>query len=214
MNVGILGSGDVGQALGMGFVDRGHEVTLGSRNPKGKRPAAWLTTVKGKASVGTYEEAATRAGVVVLAMPGEAAETSLRAAGIPNFDGKLVIDATNAFAFRGSEPGLLYGNADSVGERVQRLLRKGKVVKAFNTVPSTQMVDPKFAGGTPAMLIAGNDPQAKQRVVAILKEFGWPGALDVGRIPAARWLEAQVVLWYLAGRALDRWDHAFKVVHG
>jgi 8-hydroxy-5-deazaflavin:NADPH oxidoreductase len=213
MNVGILGSGEVGQALGTGFVDRGHEVTLGSRTPKGKRPAAWLSSVKGKGSVGTYE-AASRAEVVVLAFPGEAAETGLRTAGIPNFDGKLVIDATNAWTFRGSEPGLLYGTADSVGERVQRILPKGKVVKAFNTVPSTQMVNPKFAGGAPDMLIAGNDTRAKARVVAILKEFGWPGALDVGRIPAARWLEANAILWYLVGGAFDRWDHAFKVVHG
>jgi 8-hydroxy-5-deazaflavin:NADPH oxidoreductase len=31
MKVGILGSGEVGQALGDGFVSRGHEVKLGAR---------------------------------------------------------------------------------------------------------------------------------------------------------------------------------------
>ncbi|MGI0148484.1 MAG: NAD(P)-binding domain-containing protein [Thermoplasmata archaeon] len=38
MKVGILGSGDLGQALGKGFVARGHDVKLASHNPKGKAP--------------------------------------------------------------------------------------------------------------------------------------------------------------------------------
>jgi len=64
------------------------------------------------------------------------------------------------------------------------------------------------------MLIAGNDAAAKKKVVGILKEFGWPGALDVGGIEGARWLEAIVPLWVLVGMQIGRWDHAFKVVHG
>jgi predicted dinucleotide-binding enzyme len=214
MRVGILGSGEVGQALAKGFVDRGHDVLLGTRNPTGRRPKAWVSEVKGKASVGTYDEAARHGEVIVLATPGDAAEASVRAAGLRNFKGKLLIDVTNPLVFRGSEPGLRFGIEDSLGERLQRLLPDAKVVKAFNTVPSTQMVDPKFAGGAPDMMIAGDDQQAKGRVVALLKEFGWPGALDLGKIRAARWLEAHVGLWYLAGESLDRWDHAFKVVHG
>ena len=87
-------------------------------------------------------------------------------------------------------------------------------MKAFNTVPNTQMVDPKFVGGAPEMLIAGNDAAAKKKVVGILKEFGWPGAIDVGGIEGARWIEALVPLWALVGSATNRWDHAFKVVHG
>ena len=47
-----------------------------------------------------------------------------------------------------------------------------------------------------------------------MKEFGWPGALDLGGIEAARWLEASVSLWVLVGMRTGRWDHAFKVVHG
>ena len=48
----------------------------------------------------------------------------------------------------------------------------------------------------------------------ILNEFGWPGAIDVGGIEGARWLEATVPLWVLVGQRLGRWDHAFRVVHG
>jgi 8-hydroxy-5-deazaflavin:NADPH oxidoreductase len=214
MKVGVLGSGDVGQALGRGFVNRGHDVKLSSRNPKGEAVTTWLSKVKGKASTGTYVEAARHGEVVVLATQGSAAEEVIRTAGVANFKGKLVIDVTNPLAFEGASPGLFVGLTDSLGERIQRLLPDAKVVKAFNTVPNTQMVDPKFAGGAPPMMIAGDDAAAKKQVVGILKEFGWPGSLDLGGIQTARWLEASVMLWVLAGTALGRWDHAFKVVHG
>ncbi|TLZ97266.1 MAG: hypothetical protein E6J99_09575 [Methanobacteriota archaeon] len=103
---------------------------------------------------------------------------------------------------------------DSLGERIQRALPRARVVKAFNTVPNTQMVDPKFSGGTPDLMICGNDAAAKKAVAGIVKEFGWPGALDLGGIEGARWLEASVSLWVLVGMHIGRWDHAFKVVHG
>ena len=215
MKVGILGSGDVGQALGRGFVSRGHNVMIASPNPKSAALSKWLKQVKRKASTGTHEEAAKHGEVVVLATLGAAAEEVLRSAGPVNFASKVLIDVTNPLDFsQGPNPGLFVGTSDSLGEQIQRLLPAAKVVKAFNTVSNTQMVDPKFAGGTPEMLICGNDGPAKQKVVGILKEFGWPGAIDVGGIEGARWLEAHVPLWVLAGTRIGRWDHAFKVVHG
>jgi len=125
-----------------------------------------------------------------------------------------VIDVTNPLDFQGPAPGLFVGTTDSLAERIQRLIPEAKVVKAFNTVSNTQMVDPKFAGGAPEMVIYGNDGGAKNKVSGILKEFGWPGALDVGGIEGSRWLEAMVPLWVSAGSRIGRWDHAFKVVHG
>src|SRR2546428_14091502 len=76
------------------------------------------------------------------------------------------------------------------------------------------MVDPKFVGGAAEMMIAGNDAAAKKKVVGILKEFGWPGAIDVGGIEGARWIEALRPLWGLAGSVTNPWGHGFKVVHG
>jgi len=215
MKVGILGSGDVGQALGRGFASRGHDVKIGSRNPKSAALAKWQKQAKGKASTGTFEETARHGEVLVLATMGAAVEDVLRLGGLGNFTGKVVIDVTNPLDFsHGPNPGLFVGTTDSLGERIQKRIADAKVVKCFNTVSNTQMVDPKFAGGTPEMLICGNDADAKKKVVGILKEFGWPGAMDVGGIEGARWLEAQVPLWVLAGSRIGRWDHAFKVVHG
>lgn len=66
MKVGILGSGDVAQALGRGFAAKGHEVKLGTRDPK--KLEAWKSEVGAKASVGTTADAARFGEVVVLAV--------------------------------------------------------------------------------------------------------------------------------------------------
>src|SRR5207247_2954152 len=168
---------------------------------------------KGEASQAACYGAAMDGDVVVVATLGAAVEEVLKTAGHARVDGKVVIDVTNPLA---DDPNLVpfVGMTDSLGERIQRAIPRARVVKAFNTVPNTQMVDPKFAGGAPDLMICGNDAAAKKTVVGIVKEFGWPGALDLGGIEAARWLEASVSLWVLVGMRTGRWDHAFKVVHG
>jgi predicted dinucleotide-binding enzyme len=92
------------------------------------------------------------------------------------------------------------------------MLPEAKVVKCFNTINSSQMVDPDFDEEEAEMLICGDDDEAKHEVVRIIREFGWPGALDVGGIDGARWLEALVPLWLRIGRELDTWSHYFKVI--
>jgi predicted dinucleotide-binding enzyme len=214
MKIGILGSGDVGRILGKGFASRGHDVKLGSRNAKSKEVQAWLKETKGKASTGSPAEAAAHGEVIVLAVLGAAVEQAIDLAGPKNFDGKVVIDTTNPLDFsKGMPPGLFVGTTDSLGERIQRKLPKARVVKCFNIVGNVNMVDPKVPGGPPDMLIAGDDAGAKKKVTAILKEFGWPGAIDVGGIDGSRWLEATVPLWVRVCTAVGDWNVAWKVLH-
>jgi predicted dinucleotide-binding enzyme len=214
MKVGILGSGDVGRILGKGFASRGHDVKLGSRNARSKEVQAWLKETKGKASTGSPAEAAAHGEVIVLAVLGAAVEQAIDLAGPKNFDGKVVIDTTNPLDFsKGMPPGLFVGTTDSLGERIQRKLPKARVVKCFNIVGNVNMVDPKVPGGPPDMLIAGDDAGAKKKVTAILKEFGWPGAIDVGGIDGSRWLEATVPLWVRVCTAVGDWNVAWKVLH-
>jgi predicted dinucleotide-binding enzyme len=209
VKVGILGSGDVGQALGRGLAKHGHDVMLGTRDAA--KLAAWRKESGGK--VGSFAEAAHHGEVVVLALLGEATEGVLDAVGPAPFAGKLVLDATNPLVFpEKGPPGLFVGTSDSLGERVQRKLPDARVVKCFNTVSNAQMIDPRFEGGAPRMLVCGNDAAAKRRTEELLRSLGWPGALDCGDITGARWLEALVPLWVRAGATLGTWTHAFKVV--
>ncbi|HWG90225.1 MAG TPA: NAD(P)-binding domain-containing protein [Candidatus Thermoplasmatota archaeon] len=210
MKIGIIGSGDVGQALGRGFAARGHDVKIGTRSPADGKLNDWLKEVGGKGSVGTFAEVAAFGEVLVLATTGSATENAVEMAGVKNFTGKLVIDATNPLDFsNGMPPGTMYGTTDSIGERLQKKLPQAHVVKAFNTVPNARMVDPKLPGVR--MMIAGNNADAKKRVEGILRDFGWGGVIDLGGIEESRWLEAFVPLWVRAGIALGRWDHVFDV---
>ncbi len=212
MKVGVLGTGDVGQALGKAFVTCGHEVKLGSREANNEKAAAWVKGVGAKGSAGTFAEAARFGEMVVIATLGVATESAVKAAGPENFRGKVVIDSTNPLDFSaGMAPKLAIGHTDSLGERVQRLLPGAHVVKAFNTVGNAHMFRPSFPGGPPDMLFCGNDEEAKKKVEGILKEFGWNPA-DIGGIEGSRYLEPMCIVWVLYGVRTNSWNHAFKLL--
>ncbi|MFB6107686.1 MAG: NADPH-dependent F420 reductase [Haloplanus sp.] len=209
--MGVLGSGDVGKALGRGFAERGWAVTVGTRRPANLR--AWAADTEGDVTLGSFADAAAAGDVAVLAVRGDAVPDVLAAAGPENFAGTLVLDATNPLDFSGDgPPHLLFGGTDSLGERVQSALPDASVVKCFNTVSNAQMVDPEFEAETPPMMVCGDDDDAKARTDDLLVELGWPGALDVGDVRSARYLEALVPLWVRVGAHFGTWNHAFAVV--
>lgn len=212
MRVGVLGSGQVGQALGRGFASRDHDVMLGTRSPESEKVQAWLAEGKGR-STGTFAEAAAFGEVIALATLGLAAEEALELAGPDRLAGKVVIDATNPLESPGDgSVRLAFGFDDSLGERVQRTLPDSKVVKAFNTVGNPYMVDPDLPGGPPTMLICGNDAEAKATVSDICEAFGWEAA-DLGPIERSRALEEVAMAWVYYGQMQNTWDHAFKMLH-
>lgn len=151
--------------------------------------------------------------VVVLAVRGDAVADVLDLAGPARFGGKLVLDATNPLDFAtDGPPHRLFGGTDSLGERVQAALPDARVVKCFTTVSHVQMVDPAFEAEIPPVMICGDDEGAKERTEAVLVDLGWPGALDVGDVRSARYLEALVPLWVRIGADPNTWRHAFTVV--
>jgi hypothetical protein len=161
--------------------------------------------------VGTFSEAASHGDALVLCCLEEAAEEVIRLSGMNNFDGKLVIDATNPLDFsKGMPPGLFVGTTDSLGERVQRMFPNAKVVKCFNIVNNQAMTNPRMKEGLPDMIICGNDEGAKQQVAGLLKEFGWGEPIDIGGMDGARWLEAYTALWVRLAMKLGSWSIAAK----
>jgi predicted dinucleotide-binding enzyme len=213
MQIGIVGSGEVGQALGLGFIKLGHDVKLGSRDPDKLKP--WVAMAGRHASAGTLEETTRFADVAVLATVWSGTENALKLGNAAaNLAGKLVMDVTNPVVSETAKPlRLALGHTDSGGEQVQRWLPQSKVVKAFNTVGAADMVSPKFAGGPPDMFICGEDASAKQVVAGFCKNFGW-GAVDMGGIEGARFLEPLCLLWVEYGMRTDTWHHAFKLLRG
>ncbi len=212
MKIGVLGSGEVAKTLGKGFASNGHSVMLGSRTPDSEKLKVWRKESSGDISTGTFAEAASYGEILVFAVLGSVVDEVVALAGAKNFAGKLVIETSNPLDFsKGMPPGLFTGLTDSLGERIQRKLPQAKVVKCFNTVPNSRMVNP--GDKTAEMLICGNDPQAKLEVVSVLKQFGWAGAIDIGGIVESRWLEALVPLWVRTASSLNSWNAMFKVLH-
>ena len=213
MKVGILGTGVVAKALGKGFAERGHEVKIGTRDPDGDKARTAVQHIGGRASAGSFAEAARFGDVVVVATLWKGTENALSLAGPENVAGKVVIDATNPLDFdRGVPPTLALGYTNSSGEQVQRWLPQARVVKAFNIVGNAAMVDPAFPGGPPDMFICGNDPAAKETVTGILKSFGWP-TIDLGGIEMSRYLDPMAMVWIVYGFKTNTWNHAFKLLH-
>jgi 8-hydroxy-5-deazaflavin:NADPH oxidoreductase len=208
MKVGILGSGDVARSLAHGFFSRGDEVMLGTRDAS--KLADWMNE-NSKGRAGSFTDAASFGEIVALATFGMATESVIQQAGPSNFDGKVVIDATNPLAFDEKGPRLAIGGDDSLGERVQKVLPNARVVKAFNTVGNQYFVDPQFTGGPPTMFVAGNDAAAKSEVSKIVQDFGWESA-DLGAIESSRYLEAMCMAWLAYGRTAGTWHHAFKLL--
>lgn len=212
MKVAILGSGDVGQTLGRGFLEAGHEVKMGTRHPQKEAVTAWLNEAGPGASAGSFEEAAQFGDMAVLATLWTGTENAIQLARPQNLADKLVIDTTNPLDFSaGMPPRLTLGGGDSAGEQVQRWLPRSRVVKAYNTVGFPHMIDPEFPGGPPDMFICGNDTEAKTTTAGLLERFGW-SAIDIGGIEASRYLEPLAMIWITLYFVNNNADHAFKVL--
>ena len=212
MKIGILGSGDVAQTLGAGFLKHGHAVLLGTRDSA--KLADWVKRNPNGRS-GSFSEAAKFCDVLVLAVKGSVAAEAVRAAGVANLEGKPVIDATNPIADAPPVNGVLKFTTnldESMMERLQREFPGVHFVKAFNSVGAASMVNPQFKGGIPTMFICGNSDAAKQTVTGILDQFGWETA-DMGKVEAARAIEPLCMLWCIPGFLRNEWVHAFKLLH-
>lgn len=209
--VAVLGNGVVGISVAKGFSDLGYRVIFGTRNAAGDKTRAALAAVPG-ATAASFADAAKAADIAFVALPWSGLSAGLQAAGAANLAGKLVIDASNPLDFSTGAPVMVVGHTDSAGETVQRLLPQSKVVKAFNIITAGHMVQPKFADGTPDMLIAGNDEAAKASVGAILNAFGWRKAIDMGDITASRLLEPFAMVWINYGVRNGHWTHGFSLL--
>jgi len=212
MNVAVLGTGMVGQAIASKLVSLGHPTTMGSRTPDHEGAHAWADAAGPLGSAGTFAEAASGAQLVFLAVAGQHALAVVEAAGAA-LEGKVLIDLTNPLDFsKGFPPRLSVLNDDSLGEQIQRAAPAAKVVKAFNTLANTLMVDPGALPEPTDTFVAGNDGEAKAKAVALIESFGHATPIDMGGIEASRGLEAWLLLWTRLYGVFGNADFNIKLV--
>ncbi|HEX6333043.1 MAG TPA: NAD(P)-binding domain-containing protein [Flavisolibacter sp.] len=202
MNIGVLGTGMVGETIATALTEKGHNVRMGSRTENNERAAAWVKRSNNHATQGTFYDAAAFGEIIFLCLNGEHALEVTRNIPRDSIEGKIVIDITNPLDFsRGLPPAILdgLGNTNSLGEEIQKAVPAASVVKVLNTVNCKLMVDPKLVNnGDHHLFICGDDRVAKNKVKHFLVDtFDWraENLLDLGGIQSARCVEAYVPLW-------------------
>jgi predicted dinucleotide-binding enzyme len=212
MNIGILGAGAVAETIGTRLIELGHDVRLGARQLANERAETWAQRVGRAGSHGTFADAAAFGELVFNATRGDGSIDAVRAAGAA-LHGKVLIDVANPLD-GGKPPGLFVMGHDSLAEQIQRAAPSVRVVKALNTVNAKVMVDPHRVAGDHDCFVAGNDPEARHRVVELLTTLGWKSTqiIDLGDLTGARATEAYMLLWIRLSGSIGSTDVTIKVV--
>ncbi|QND52043.1 NAD(P)-binding domain-containing protein [Phyllobacterium sp. 628] len=176
MSIGIIGSGSIGSAFARALARENIEATIAnSRGPESLQDL--VREIGPSINAGTVQQAAS-ADIVLIAVNWTKLPQAL--AGLPNWEGRIVIDANNAIEAPAFKPFDLKGRASS--EVVGDLVPGSRLVKALNHLPA-QIVssDPKAEGGKRVLFYSGDDASAKADVAALFEQLGF-FALDLGSL--------------------------------
>ncbi|MFB6254463.1 MAG: NADPH-dependent F420 reductase [Halobacteriaceae archaeon] len=183
MQIGILGTGNVGSALTESCVASGHTVTLGSRTPETAKVD--IDETAGDFDITTQSDTIRESDVIVFAVPPDAAVEIAddKATLLAN---KTIIDPTNEYPTPTDDT--------SVATRISEAAPNANVVKAFNTIGAEHMVDPEIDGESTTMFIAGDDSTAVDNVKSIVSDIGFDPFV-AGDLDAAGHLEDLGRFW-------------------
>jgi predicted dinucleotide-binding enzyme len=209
MNIGVLGTGLVGQTIGSKLVQLGHDVMMGSRDADNPRAIAWTKEEGHNAYFGTFADAANFGEIIFNCTLGTASLEALERAGAENLKGKILIDTSNPIDYSTDFWTLTVSNTDSLGEQIQRAFPEAKVVKTLNTMNCNVMVDPAKLLERSDVFVSGNSAEAKAEVIKILHDFGWRSIIDLGDITTSRGVEMYVILWRCLRKAIS--SHRFNI---
>lgn len=201
----------VGRALAPAFARLGHEVVVGTRDPEATRTRDdWRLDLP----LSAYGDIGAGVDLVVNATNGQASLMVLEAVGAGALAGKVLLDVANPLDMTaGSPPTLSVKDTDSLAEQIQRAFPGARVVKSLNTVNCAVMVDPGRVGdGQTTMFVAGDDPRARETVVALLGQLGWWDIIEFGSLSAARGMEMWLPLWVRLMGRLGTSDFNLKIV--
>jgi len=181
VKIGIIGSGNVGSALGAVWAAAGHEVMFSSRHIDHDRALA--DEIGGGARAGTPREAAEFGDVLLMAVPyGALPDVGRELADL--IDGKVIIDACNPFPHRDGEIAN-WAREKGAGLASAELLPGARIVRAFNAVGAARMGTVHKDPGRVGMPIAGDDEDAIAVATRLIREIGFEpvliGGLGMGK---------------------------------
>ena len=212
MRIAVIGTGVAGRTLAQGLQRAGHDVVVGTRDPDAtSRRDEWVGLDVPLQPLGTV---AGEAEMVINATNGAASLSALGEVGSDHLTGKVLVDVANPLDFsQGFPPTLSVKDTDSLAEQIQRAFPDAKVVKALNTVTASVMVDPASLGdGDTTIFVAGDDAEARQATVGLLRELGWRDVVEFDGLQNARGLEMWLPLWVRLMGALGTAEFNLKLV--
>ena len=189
MNIGILGAGNVGGALGQAWARAGHHIAFGSRNPGDAGLLSLVEKCGANARACTFAEAGGFGEVVAITLPWPVSRPVIESLELA---GKVVLDCMNPLL--PGLAGLEIGTTTSGGEQVAQWARGASVVKIFNTTGSNNMENPGYAIGAPTMLYCGDDKASKAVAAGLATDAGL-APQDCGPLENARLLEPFAMTW-------------------
>ena len=173
-SIGIIGAGAIGSAIARALARKNIPAILAnSRGPESLAPL--VRELGGAITAGSREQAA-RADVVFVAVNWSKLPTAL--AGLPDWKGRVVIDANNPIEPPDFKPADLGGRLSS--EVLAGLLPGAKVVKSFGHLPAKLLSDEPAGNDSRRVLFySGDDAHAKATVAALIDKLGFFG-VDLG----------------------------------
>ncbi|HZX68525.1 MAG TPA: NADPH-dependent F420 reductase [Candidatus Elarobacter sp.] len=183
MEIGILGSGNIGANAARVFARAGHHVRIAnSRGPESLR--SLVAEIGNNVEALSAQEAVDASDVVLIAVPWTKREEALGE--IEGWDEKIVIDAMNPYTEDFEIEDL--GSKTST-EFTRALVPGARIVKAFNTIYYKRLATEGKPKGTPGRLaipVASDDPAAKRVVVDLIEEIGFDAVDNGGLIEGGR----------------------------
>ena len=176
MTIGIIGAG----AIGAAFARRAAKANIPAILSNSREPGSLkglVAEIGGAVRAGTRQEAAAQ-DLVLVAVNWPKLPAAL--AGLPDFGGRIVIDANNPIIGPDFQLADLHGRLSS--DAFADYVPGARVVKAFNHLPAKLLAeDPHAFGGRRVLFFAGSDASAKAEVAALIDKLGFFG-VDLGQL--------------------------------
>jgi hypothetical protein len=173
MSYSIIGAGKVGQALARAFARKKIEVAIASRrSPEALAPVAKAI---GPTIIPKSLQDAVKAEIVLLAVPFGTQKDVAKAG--KSWQGKIVIDVTNAYGVAPEELGNLPSSVV-----ISQAFPSARLVKAFNSLTAETLAeDPNVKGGRRVVFLSSDDENAAGEVAALIEQLGF-APVQLGRL--------------------------------
>jgi 8-hydroxy-5-deazaflavin:NADPH oxidoreductase len=195
VRIAIVGAGDIGSTLGSKWIDAGHQVTFGVRDPGSDKVASLHARLGEYTEITSVNEALTGADVVLLAVTGSAVAQVASDYG-QHLNNRIVIDATNQ---------LVKGRTEAAGNWEERatlnsiaVVREhapgASIYRAFNSYAWEVFADPVFGDRRADLFYCGPADEGQEVVEGLITDVGLR-PVRIGDLDRAEDVDSVLALW-------------------